>query len=184
MRNRLLYAAILLLAAAPLQAQMDAPRIGCFVDAAQRLRTVYGVAGSFVIGEPEGRGVLSALCTSRLTIVKTEAALEVNGTAYAAPEGPALIRRDGRVQYLSTGEWVRVTARSLESCANPGPLRSEAILDGDAVIVSGKRLELPSRGTSIHELGPGWYRVVLEDGSHAAVSAARAAVYRLPEIQQ
>ncbi len=175
---------IVLALSASAAAQIGAPRIGCFVDAQQRLRTVYGVAGSFVIGEPEREQVVTALCTDTLTIVKTAASLEVNGTVYAAPEGPAVIRRDGYLHYTAVDEWVRVTGRSIEAAGPPKPLEAEASLDGVFIIIAGKRIELPGAAASTHELGPGWYRVVLEDGRHVAVSVARGRVYRLPEVAE
>jgi hypothetical protein len=175
---------IVLALASSAAAQIAAPKIGCFVDPQQRLRTVYGVAGSFVVGEPEREQVLAALCTATLTIVKTAASLEVDGTFYAAPEGTALIRRDGYVHYTSVDEWVRAGERSLQAAGPPNPLEDEASLDGSFVVIAGKRIELPGPGASIHELGPGWYRVVLEDGRHVAVSVSRTRVYSLPEVSR
>ncbi|HWR52300.1 MAG TPA: hypothetical protein VN428_14405 [Bryobacteraceae bacterium] len=165
-------------------AQIHAPRIGCFVDPQQRLRTVYGVAGSFVVGEPEREHVLAALCTATLTIVKTAASLEVNGTVYAAPEGTALIRRDGYVYYSAKDEWVLVTARSIEAVGPPKPLEAEAALDGTFVVIGGKRIALPGLAASMQEIGSGWYRVVLEDGAHVVASITRGCVYHLPEVAE
>lgn len=165
-------------------AQIEAPRIGCFVDSGGRLRTVRGVAGAFVIGAPEREQVAAVLCTDTLTIVKTAASLEVNGRVYAAPEGPAVIRRDGYVHYIAVDEWVRVTPLSIEAAGPPPPLEPAAMLDGTFVVIGGKRMEVPGRGVSVHELGPGWHRVVLEGGRHVAVSVSRERVYSLPEVAE
>ncbi len=102
----------LFLIALPAAAQIAPPRIGCFIDAQQRLRSVYGTAGNFIVSAPEREGALAALCAAGLTIIKTENAIEVNGTVLAAPPGPAWIAPDGLVCYAN-GECERFGA--------PGP---------------------------------------------------------------
>ena len=70
---------ILVAAAGGLLAQsgISPPRAGYIRDDAGGLRPVYGVAGSFVLGDPIASGVISAAFSGRLGLAKTA------GTLYA-----------------------------------------------------------------------------------------------------
>jgi hypothetical protein len=56
-------------------AQLEPPRLGCFVDQAGLLHSVYGVRANFILGPVLESGVLSAACSERLALVKTKEAL-------------------------------------------------------------------------------------------------------------
>lgn len=103
-------------------AQLAVPRLGCYVDEAQRLRSVWGVAGNFLMGKAEAEGVISAACSGSSALLKTEDSLEVRAgnsvASWPAPPGPALFgfSRDGStalVYYPESKEWFRVRAGSL-----------------------------------------------------------------------
>jgi hypothetical protein len=83
------------------------------------------------------------------------------------------------------GEWVRILAGGgIEAVPPPGedegavPVKVE----GRFVVVEGQRIELPSPAAAVDALGPGWWRIVLEDGGHMAFSIEHLRVYRLPEV--
>ncbi len=167
---------VLFLATLPAAAQIAPARIGCFIDGRQRLREVYGTAGNFVVSEPKREGALAALCTAGLTIVKSENDIEVNGVVYAAPPGRASIEPDGLVCY-ENGECERFG--TVRAKTGPVPLIAEG---RRSVTVGECRTELPAEAESLHFLGPGWFRIVLAGGGHAALSLAKLAVYGLPEV--
>jgi hypothetical protein len=136
-------------------AQLQAPRIGCLVDPAGRLREVLGVAGTLIVSEPRAEGVLAVMCGPQLTVLKTASELEVNGVRYAAPEGPAILSPDGLVYYPVTGEWLRATPESLEAVEPAAPGEAVA-LGGRAVIYrSDGRLWLRKDGRDTEIAGQG-----------------------------
>ena len=76
------------------QSGIEVPAIGTIVDSSGSLRSVQGVAGSFWLGpplEPAGlSGVLSAACSERLCLVKTDAKILSSTGESDAPRGPAI----------------------------------------------------------------------------------------------
>jgi len=91
-------AEIVLLWAAALAAQPDIvpARIGYIRDATNRLRPLFGVSANFILGEAEHSGVLSAACSGRFVLAKTEDTVMLLDEAgrlverWTAPAGPAL----------------------------------------------------------------------------------------------
>lgn len=77
------------------QSGIVAPRAGCVLDRDGTLRTLFGVSGVFVTGDAVQTGVVSAACSSQLTLAKTAAALEARDASmqllgrWPAPSGPA-----------------------------------------------------------------------------------------------
>ena len=78
------------------QTALTAPQAGFMQDASNSVRPVYGIAGSFLLGEPVCSGVLSAAFSGSFGLVKTASAvalLDSSGaivTSIDAPDGPAL----------------------------------------------------------------------------------------------
>lgn len=194
---------LLLLAAAPLLAQIEPARIGCYIDARRALRAVYGTAGNFVVSEPLRHGVLAVACTETLTIVKTEAEIDVNGTVYAAPVGRARVDPDGLVCYEAGG--CERFGPPQASAPDPQTYRVEGaflivtthrVAAGAGRAVPGyglmsrtpqrmttveRRIELPESAEALEYLGPGWLRITLVGGGHMAFSRERGQLYRLPD---
>lgn len=110
---------ICLLLAATGRAQISAPEAGCVVDREGALRPLYGMAGIFVPGEAVTPGVISAACSDRLALVKTEYELELRDAQlhliarWPAPGGPARFAfpttgMGALVYYPQTGDLVRI----------------------------------------------------------------------------
>ncbi|MGE5487607.1 MAG: hypothetical protein ACM3ZB_07285 [bacterium] len=196
----------LLLAAAPLLGQIEPARIGCYIDSRRALRAIYGTAGNFVVSEPLRLGVLAAACTDTLTIVKTEAEIEVNGTVYAAPAGPARVDPDGLVCYEAGGcerfgppqasapdpESYRVEGAFLIVTTHRAAAGAGRAVPGNARMGRApqrttdveRRIELPEPAEGIEYLGPGWLRIRLSGGGHMAFSRERGKLYRLPDAPE
>lgn len=78
------------------QTQVTAPRMGTMVDTSGALRTVSGIAGSFVAGPAHASGVVALVCAETLCIVKTDAGLLTPHGEIAAPPGEAVLATDGK----------------------------------------------------------------------------------------
>lgn len=72
------------------QSGIEAPSIGAIVDSSGSLRSVQGVAGSFWLGAPGLPGVLSAACSERLCLAKTDSKILSPSGETGAPPGPAI----------------------------------------------------------------------------------------------
>lgn len=116
--------AVLLFSAATGLAQLGPPRLGCFLDQAGLLHSVYGVRANFSLGPVLESGVLSAACSERFALVKTEQTLEwldldaQLSRRWAAPGGPALfgLSQDSvpaLVYFPRTSEWFRLAQGEL-----------------------------------------------------------------------
>jgi hypothetical protein len=96
MTRRLSILCLCAAAAAHAQSGIGVPRSGCVLDGAGRLGPVFGIAGAFLPGKQVQSGVISAACSERLSLVKTERNLEVRdanlqvSALRPAPAGPAL----------------------------------------------------------------------------------------------
>jgi hypothetical protein len=72
------------------QSGIEVPAIGAMVDPSGALRPVEGVAGSFLLGPATVSGVLSAACSPRLCLAKTDSnVISITGRT-DAPPGPAI----------------------------------------------------------------------------------------------
>src|SRR4051812_14685151 len=72
------------------------PRLGYIVDRSGLLRPVNGVAGAFTVGDAIEKDVLSAAYSGKTLVVKKDRELLVNGEAFEAPAGPAVITFDSK----------------------------------------------------------------------------------------
>jgi hypothetical protein len=192
------------------QSGISPPRAGYIKDDAGGLRPVYGVAGSFLLGDPIASGVISAAFSGRLGLAKTSGALyafDREGRLigqFPAAEGPAqfMFSRGGSeaIVFLpDTSEWVRwrngefqllPIADHGESALSAGLTLADGTLvfaaDNELVLRkadgSETRTSLTGPILSIEQMGEGWIHV-REAGRHTAVRLAgdRIEVYRLPE---
>jgi hypothetical protein len=77
------------------QSGIEVPAIGAVVDPSGSLRPVEGVAGNFLIGPAMLSGVLSAACSERLCLAKTDSKIVSEAGETDAPPGPAIFGLDG-----------------------------------------------------------------------------------------
>lgn len=174
--------AMLLLATAALP-QIEAPRAGVIRDRAGVLRPVYGVAGSFVLGEPLADEVLSAGFSRSDGFAKTASELIVfhdgkEVDRVPAPPGPArfVFSPQPAAYFPATGElWSAKTRRS-ESAAPPEEtVRCES---DEVVLPGGERVRLPEPVAGIEWMSEHWviargdaalYAVRVNGNSHTVV---------------
>ena len=77
------------------QSGIEVPSAGVIVDPSGALRPVEGVAGSFLLGPATMSGVLSAACSKRLCLAKTDSKILSATGEIDAPPGPAVFGVDG-----------------------------------------------------------------------------------------
>jgi hypothetical protein len=77
------------------QSGIDVPGMGAVIDSSGALRPVQGVAGNFLLGPAMLSGVLSAACSERLCLAKTDAKIVSATGETDAPAGPAIFAMDG-----------------------------------------------------------------------------------------
>jgi len=77
------------------QSGIEVPAIGAIVDSTGTLRLVQGVAGNFWLGPAKVWGVLSAACSDRRCLVKTDSKILSPTGETDAPPGPAIFDIDG-----------------------------------------------------------------------------------------
>jgi hypothetical protein len=77
------------------QSGIEVPAIGAIVDSTGALRPVQGVAGNFWLGPAKVPGVLSAACSGRLCLVKTDSKILSPSGETDAPPGPAIFDIEG-----------------------------------------------------------------------------------------
>jgi hypothetical protein len=82
------------------QSGIDRPQIGKMLDASGAVRTVYGIAASVTLGDPEMTGVVSQGCSKTFCLAKTETAVVSASGSVDAPAGPALFAFDGDLAFL------------------------------------------------------------------------------------
>ena len=126
-------------AAAWAQSGIVAPRAGCVRDRVGTLRTVFGVAGTFIPGQAVRTEVVSAACSEQLAVAKTAGTLEVRDASmrllgrWAAPAGPArfAFSRSGSAVYVYFPETRSLkyyeANRGLRGIPLPGALDGEAL---------------------------------------------------------
>jgi hypothetical protein len=204
---------ILVAAAGALLAQsgITPPRVGYIRDEAGALRPVYGVAGSFVLGQPiNKRPVISAAFSGHLGLAKTATALYAFNREgqrlgrLAAADGPAqfVFSPDGSEAIVfvpGTSEWFRwrdggfqpVPIENTEETVIPAGLslvggRSLVAADNDLVLCKPDGTETRTTLTgpilSIEWMGEDWI-YVREAERHTAARLAEDGleVYRFPE---
>jgi hypothetical protein len=72
------------------QSGIEVPGIGAVIDASGSLRPVQGVAGNFWLGPATASGVVSAACSERLCLAKTDSKILSATGETDAPPGPAI----------------------------------------------------------------------------------------------
>ena len=77
------------------QSGIEVPSVGAVVDPTGALRPVQGVAGSFLLGPATASGVLSAACSERLCLAKTDSEVISTTGRTDAPPGPAIFGVNG-----------------------------------------------------------------------------------------
>ncbi len=77
------------------QSGIDVPGMGAIIDSSGALRPVQGVAGNFLLGPAMLSGVLSAACSERLCLAKTDSKIVSATGETDAPAGPAIFAMDG-----------------------------------------------------------------------------------------
>jgi hypothetical protein len=77
------------------QSGIEVPSAGAFVDSSGSLRPVEGVAGSFLLGPPTASGVVSAACSERLCLAKTDSKILSAAGEIDTPGGLAIFGVDG-----------------------------------------------------------------------------------------
>jgi hypothetical protein len=82
------------------QTGIDRPQVGKMLDASGTVRTVYGIAASVTLGDPEMIGVVSQACSKTYCLAKTETSIASTAGSANAPTGPALFAFDGDAAFL------------------------------------------------------------------------------------
>lgn len=77
------------------QSGIEVPAAGAIVDSSGALRSVQGVAGGFWLGPAGVPGVLSAACSERLCLAKTDSKILSPTGEADAPGGPAIFGLNG-----------------------------------------------------------------------------------------
>jgi hypothetical protein len=77
------------------QSGIEVPAIGATVDTAGTLRVVQGVAGNFWLGPAIASEVLSAACSERMCLAKTDSKILSATGETDAPPGPAIFGLNG-----------------------------------------------------------------------------------------
>lgn len=128
------------------------PRVGTMLTADGSLRPVYGVAGSFLAGPVTARGILSAACSEKLCLAKTDAAIVSAESEVAAPAGPAVISPDGDAAWLYFP-----AAREFARWENGSLTRLNWRVDGEVLSIA------PGGRVAVRRSGSVW--IVRADGS-------------------
>jgi hypothetical protein len=92
---------------------LELPRKGCVVDASGGIRTLYGIRSNFVLGEPAMVGAVSAACSQRYIVARTELdvrILDPTGAPLASCElaGAAVIGFAADAIYVAASQGDRV----------------------------------------------------------------------------
>jgi hypothetical protein len=101
---------ILWSACACAQSGIEVPAVGTMIDSSGAMRPVQGVAGNFWLGPVTASGVLSAACSERLCLAKTDSKILSATGETDAPPGPAIFGlsdHDGVVFFSETGTFAR-----------------------------------------------------------------------------
>lgn len=181
-----------LLFAALCSAQISAPRIGFVRDRNGALRSVEGVAGSFILGDAIATGVLSASFKDRHGLAKTDNELLIflDGQVRQrreAPGGAASFGFDaqGRPEWVrfANGEcliWDKEEPTS-GVCPSAEP---DATVEGDELVLRRNHIRLRVSGPveAVEKISSDWLAVYTDTGILAIrTEDGRESVYLLPE---
>jgi hypothetical protein len=187
------------------QSGITPPRVGYIRDEAGALRPVYGVTGSFVLGQPIARRVISAAFSGRLGLAKTAAALYAFNREgrrlgrLPVADGPAqfVFSPDGSeaIVFLpDTSEWFRWSDGAFQDTEETVLPTGLTLTGGRSLVAADNELVLrnpdgtETRATltgpilSIEWMGEHWI-YVREAGRHTAARLTDDGfeTYRLPE---
>ncbi len=148
--------------------QIDAPRLGFWRDPQNRVRPLYGIAGSFVPGAPVRADVLAFAWYGDGGWLRTEAGTErldaAGDTVARLPAGPA--------RFSPTTAWL--TDQDAAYQWDGASLRNVAIDEAE--------FALPE--PDAESLAPGWYHVRLRGRSYAVrTTPGREARFVIPEAE-
>ncbi|MCU1337869.1 MAG: hypothetical protein JWO19_3450 [Bryobacterales bacterium] len=121
------------------QSGIEVPSLGAIVDPSGALRPVQGVAGNFFLGSASVAGVLSAACSERLCLAKTDSKILAASGETDAPPGAAVFGLDGDdavLFFLQSRKFARWHENTLESLdwAVDGDVLSIRLGGGEAEI--------------------------------------------------
>ena len=150
------------------QSGIEVPSAGAIVDSSGALRPVQGVAGNFLLGPARLSGVLSAACSERLCLAKTDSKILSATGEIDAPPGPAVFGADGDGAIVFFPE-PRTFARWHDNILDP----LDWTVDGEV---------LSLRATEIAVLRDGHVWIVHPDGSVADWIADTAGPVLLLEV--
>jgi len=153
-------------------AQIEIPAMGAIADSSGALRQVKGVAGSFLLGPATVSGVLSAACSERLCLAKTDSKILSATGETDAPSGPAIFAlagSDAIVYFPEPGVFAHWHDDTLETL--------DWVVDGEVLSIRlhGKVIEI-----ALRREGQVW--IVHPDGSVIdSIAEATGPVLLLPE---
>ena len=124
------------------QSGIEVPSIGVVVDSSGSLRQVEGVAGNFLLGPAMVAGALSAACSERLCLAKTDSKILSPTGETEAPTGPAIFgfgANEAVVYFPETQTFARWHADSLD------PL--DWTVDGEVLSIRGSEIAVRRDGS-------------------------------------
>jgi hypothetical protein len=112
------------------QSGIDRPQLGKMLDANGAVRTIYGIAASVTLGDPEITGVLSQACSKTFCLAKTDTSVVSASGSADAPLGPALFAFDGDTAFV----WFP-QSRQLAQWLNGALTSIDSTVDGDVLSI-------------------------------------------------
>lgn len=170
---------MLLLLATGCVAQMTSPYIGHVRDLRGGLRPVYGVSGTFVLGEPIEQDVVATSFSGVAGLVKKARSLLVYRggeriSSMEAPDGSASFGFDS----AGLPAWVRFAD---DTCLvwRRGVPEAGACPSAEIPVVP----EVPGTVQWVERMGEGWLAVRTDSGLWAVRTEPEQRVYQLPEME-
>ncbi len=111
-------------------AQIQKPWLGNMLDANGAVRTVYGIAASVSLGDPEITGVISSACSKTFCLAKTEMGIISAAGFASAPPGPALFAIDGDYAFV----WFS-NSRQLARWQSGALTQIDSIVEGEVLSI-------------------------------------------------
>jgi hypothetical protein len=112
------------------QSGINRPNLGKMLDSNGAIRTVYGIAASVTLGDPEITGVLSQACSRKFCLAKTETSIASSSGSVEAPAGPALFAFAGNTAFV----WF-VESRQLAEWQNGVLTPIDSSIDGEVLSI-------------------------------------------------
>jgi hypothetical protein len=172
----------LFLLAAVALADIAPPRIGYIVDRSGSLRPINGVAGAFTIGDAIEKEVVSAAFSGRTLVVKKDHELIVDGKAFEAPAGSAVVKfdskglleqvffpNDGQLWTARDGDFERSLAAGIDVVATVRESR---------LFLRSVEVPLRSAAINVSQMGEGWLVIYAQSAIYALHDEQ---IFELPE---